>query len=265
MLGSEHDVRAAEERVRAGGKDLERAAAHEVEFHFPAARLAYPVALHDLGLFGPVDGIQTAEQFFGVVRYLKEPLPHLLAHDGRAAALAAAVHHLFVGDDGVAGGAPVDGRELFLREAVLVQLQEQPLRPLVVARLAGLYLIVPVEGRAHVAELAFHGLDVLFGGVLGMDARLYRVVFGGQTESVEPHGVEHFPALHTQQTRVDVRQTEVVPMPEVQVRARGIGEHLQHVLLLVRAGLVEGVQTLLLPFFLPLLLYFKMIHISVPE
>ena len=93
-----------------------------------------------------------------------------------------------------------------------------------------------------------------------MDTRLYREVFCGQTERVEAHGLEHFKALHALKPRVGIRRTVIVPMPDVELRARGIGEHFQNVQFFVYVFLVENVELGFLPFCLPFAFYGFHIH-----
>jgi hypothetical protein len=49
--------------------------------------------------------------------------------------------YLFVGEHGLVDGVPVDERVLLIGQSVLVQLQEQPLRPSVVIGLARTQLL----------------------------------------------------------------------------------------------------------------------------
>ena len=266
IFGGEHNIGHAESRVGAGGEHAEfLIATLDGKLDFAAVGFAYPVLLHELGLFGPVQLVQPLQKLLGVIRYLEKPLGEVLAHHRRPATLALALHDLLVGKHGVAGGAPVHGRFLAVGKPFLVHLQEQPLRPLVVLGRAGVKLVVPVVHRTDFLELPFHGGDVLHGAVLGVYARLYRVVFGGQTERVEAHGLEHFVALHLLETRIGVGGTVVIPVPRMKFCARRIGEHLQHIPLLVDAGGVELVEPRLLPYLLPLAFDFQHIHIdSVP-
>ncbi len=74
VLGGEYYVRNAENRVGAGGKHSEAFAVFGFEFYFAADRFAYPVALHGFGLFWPIEPVQVAQKFFGIVRDFKEPL-----------------------------------------------------------------------------------------------------------------------------------------------------------------------------------------------
>jgi hypothetical protein len=76
--------------------------------------------------------LEVAEQPRGVVGDAEEPLLEQPLLDHRAAPLAGAALDLLVGEHGLAAGAPVHGRLLLVRQSLLVELQEDPLRPLVV-------------------------------------------------------------------------------------------------------------------------------------
>ena len=139
-------------------------------------------------------------------------------------------------------------------------MQENPLSPLVVLGRAGVKLLAPIEHRAHVFELTFHGLYVLFGAVFGVNTRLYSVILGRQSERVEAHRLENRVALHALEPRERIGGTVVIPMPEVQIRARGVGKHLENVVFLVRVLAVKGVQTFLFPNIVPLFFDCFVIH-----
>jgi hypothetical protein len=65
----------------------------------------------------------------GVVADAEEPLLQEALLDRRAAALAQPALDLLVGEHGLVGRAPVDRRLLLVGEPLLVELQEDPLRP----------------------------------------------------------------------------------------------------------------------------------------
>ena len=69
--------------------------------------------------------------------------------------------------------------------------QEGPLRPLVVARVAGAHFAVPVERETDLVELFAVTGDVVFGGDGRMLSRLDGVLFGRQTEGVVAHRMQH--------------------------------------------------------------------------
>ena len=123
-----------------------------------------PVPLRRRGAVRPVHlrlVVQVGQQPVGVLGDPEEPLLQrpLLHH--RAAALAAAVDDLLVGEHGLVVGAPVDRRRLLVGLPRLEELEEDPLGPLVVARIGGRELVPPVEHPADPLELAAEVLDVL--------------------------------------------------------------------------------------------------------
>ena len=120
MLGGKDDIRDAEQSIRPRRKHAEFISALTGKFNLAAEGFSDPVALHRFGVFGPVDIVQALQQFFGVLGDLKKPLRQIFFDDRRAAALAGAVHNLFVCEHRIAGRAPVDGRFLAVSESVLV-------------------------------------------------------------------------------------------------------------------------------------------------
>ena len=75
-----------------------------------------------------LEQLHLLEQAVGVRRDAEEPLL-VLRFDLEAAALAAPVDDLLVGEHGLVVRAPVDGRFLSVRETRLVELEEEPLGP----------------------------------------------------------------------------------------------------------------------------------------
>ena len=148
VLGRHHKEGRAEQRVGAGREHgvVDRGPAHPggaggtqilaAEHHFRALRAPDPVALHRLHVLRPLDPVEVPQQPLGVVGDAQEPLLQLADFDLRAAALAAAVHDLLVGEHRLVVGAPLHRRLLAVGEAGVQQLQEDPLRPAVVARFA---------------------------------------------------------------------------------------------------------------------------------
>ena len=124
--------------------------------------------------------------------------------DRCAAALAAAVDHLLVREDGFVLGAPVHRRALFVREAGVVQLQKQPLRPFVIGRIGGRQLVPPIEHPAEAAQLPAKGRDVLRNQLGRIGPDIERVILGVDPERIEAHGLEHVVALEALEAAVDV-------------------------------------------------------------
>ena len=146
----------------------------------------------------------------------------------RAAALAVPVDDLLVGQHGGVLGTPVDRGLLAVGQPALEQLQEDPLRPAVVARLVGAELARPVDRDAPAAELALEGGDRLLRGLARVLAGLDRVVLRGQAERVVAHRVQHPHAVAAAEVGDRVTDAVVLQMPHVGL-ARRIREHLEHV------------------------------------
>ncbi len=151
VLGSERHEGDAPERVRPRGEARHLlAGVGDLEAYERALAAADPVGLHAAHVLGPgVQQLQVVQQRIGVVGDLEEPLGQVLLDDLGAAALALLVDDFLVGQAGLAARAPVDGRVGAVGEAALVELQEDPLRPLVVVGRAGVDLAVPVVADAR--------------------------------------------------------------------------------------------------------------------
>ena len=100
MLGRHDEEGRAEERVGPRGEDgvVRRPAPAQREGDLGAFGAPDPVALHRHDVLGPVDRVEVVEQPVGVVGDAEEPLLELALLDRRAAALAAPVDDLLVGE-----------------------------------------------------------------------------------------------------------------------------------------------------------------------
>ena len=252
VLGCEHHVGGAEQRVRASGEDPDRALdAGEREIHLGPDRAADPVLLHLERAVRPVDQLQVLEQPIGVSRDLEHPLAHRPADDGEVADLALAVDDLLVGQHGAEPGAPVDGHLGHVGEPALEELEEDPLRPPVVFRIGGVDLALPVIGQAEALHLAAEGGDVLGRGLGRVHAGAHGVLLGRQTEGVPSHGVKHVEPAHPLVARQDVGRGVALGVPDMEAFPGWIGEHVEAVELGL-ARLLGGVeQPTLLPEALP--------------
>ena len=129
-----------------------------------------------------------------------------------------------------------------------VGLEPDPLRPAVVARIDRRELAGPVVGEPEALELSAKGVDRLLGGHLRMDAGGDRVLLGRQAEGVPAHRMQDVESLHPLEAADDVGRGVALGVPDVQARARGIGEHVEAVELRLRriedrlagVGLTEG-------------------------
>ena len=144
-----------------------------------------------------------------------------LRDDLGAAALAAPVDHLLVGEHRLVVGAPLDRRLGAVGEAALEHLEEDPLRPAVVVGLVGRDLARPVDRDAPAAELLAEGLDRL----LGRDARVLagadRVVLGREAEGVVAHRVDDLEAVAAPEVRDRVADRVALQVADVGL-ARGV-------------------------------------------
>ena len=224
------------------------------EIHQRPLGLANPVALHLLDALRPVEAVEALQQLLGVGGDLQHPLTHRLADDGVVAALRLAVDDLLVRQDRAERRAPVHGHFGDVGEALLVQLLEDPLRPLVVLRVGRVDLAVPVVREAERADLLAEAVDVLFRRDGGVRPRLDCVLLSRQPEGVPPHRVQDVEALHALVAAEDVRRRVALRVPDVKPRARRVGEHVETVELLALAVRVGLERLVFEPVLLPLLL-----------
>ena len=235
-FGRENDVGYAEYRVRSRREHFEfDVAVFDLKFDFAAVTSANPVLLHKFGLFGPVEFVYAIEQFIGVRGDFEEPLIEVLVRYLTSASFANAALRLLVGKHGVAGRTPVYGCFLAVGESFFVELKEHPLRPLVVVGHTGFDFVVPIVHCADALELSFHRGDVFQRAFLGVNTRLYGVVFGGQSECVESHRLENLVALHTLEARKSVGRSVVVPVSRMKFRPRRIGKHFETIIFFVNS------------------------------
>ena len=197
------------------------------ELHARSFGPADPVPLHHQDLLGPVaEPVRCFQQLVGVLRDAEEPLLQVARGHHRAAAPAFAVDDLLVGEHGLAARTPVDVRALAIRQVALEHLQEQPLVPAVVLRLAGGQLALPGVADADALELAFHVGDVLERPGFGMRSALDGGVLRGHPERVPPERVQDVVAAHALHARDHVADHVVADVADVRV-ARRVREHLQ--------------------------------------
>ena len=227
--GQDHIGR-SEQRVGPGGEDFDLlVVAIQIEDDASALGSSDPVALHLLDGFGPVDLVEIVDQPIGVGRDAQHPLAHGYADDGMAAALALAIDHLFVGEDRSQGRAPVDRNFGEIGQVAFVELFEDPLGPLEIARIGRVDFAGPVVVEAERRELMLEVLDV----ALRLDARMRTgldgVLLGGQAEGVPSHRMQHIEAAHALVAREHVRRDVALGVSDVEAGARGVGEHVQHV------------------------------------
>jgi hypothetical protein len=257
MLGREDEEGRAEERVRPrredGNVDVEL---FDAEHDLGTLRAADPVALHGQHALRP--GLELRHVVEKPVRIggdAEEPLLQGARLDLPAAALAVAVDHLLVREDGLIVRAPVDYRVLAIRESSLEELQEEPLRPVVVAGLGGRELATPVDRPAEPLHLLADRGDVAVRHVPRMAALANCRVLSGKAERVVADRPQDGEAPPAADVRNDVSERVVEHVAHVQLAGR-IREHLEHVRVPMGCVLGRGVgndeSAFALPFGLPL-------------
>ena len=251
VLGADDHVGRTEQRIRAGGVDGQGIACSGVEVDLGTVAAADPVALLSLDAVDVIHIVQVVDEAVSVGGDFQHPLALVLLHNGAAAALTDAVDNFLVGQNDLAAGAVVDGRFLLISQTLFEQLNEDPLRPLIILGVGGVDFTVPVEGQAQGFQLALEAGHVLGGDDLGVDMVFQGVVFSGQTESVPAHGVQDVIAALALFARDDIQRGVAARMADVQTGGRRIRELDQRIEL--RLGMVdfsvEGI--LVLPHLLP--------------
>ena len=251
VLRREDHVGRAEQGIRAGGVDRDLVAEGGGKLHLRAVGTAHPVDLLGLDALGVVDLRQIVDQAVCVGRDAEHPLAALLADDGRAAALADALHDLLVCQDALAGGTPVDGHLGLVGQTLFEHLQEDPLGPLVVGRIGGVHLAVPVEAVAEGLELGAEDAHVPLGDGAGMDVVLDGVVLGGQAEGVVADREQDVIALHALLAGDHVQRRRGAGVTDVQTDAGRERELDQGVELGLVGADLRLVDLLIQPVFLP--------------
>ena len=116
-----------------------------------------------------------------------------------------------------------------LVDPAVEDLQEDPLRPAVEPRVGGVDAAPGVVAEAQPAQLAAHDVGVLARRYRRMLAGSQRELLGRQAEGVKAHGVQDVMAGHPQVAGVDVGRDVALGVPDVDARAAGVREHVQHV------------------------------------
>ena len=224
----------AKQRVRARCVDHQRLGlTGHVERQLDAFRAADPVPLHGFDRFRPArHAIQLFEQFVCIGSDLHEPLRNLPALHQGVRPPAAAIDDLLIREHCLVDGIPVDDRVFAIDESFLEQPGEQPLLPAIVLGSAGCYFARPVVGVTKALQLTAHVIDVFVGPRGGWNALFDRCIFGGHTERIPPHRLQHVLAPHAMVTRNDVADGEYPHVPHVEPPAR-IGKHRQAVIFLL--------------------------------
>ena len=253
MLRRQHHEGRAPQRVGPRGEYLNRRARFRHECDLRAIAAPNPVRLHHFHRLRPVDLFQVGQQLFTVVGDAELPLVQVFLDDRRVAAFAVAVlaPDLLARQRRVTVGTPVDRGKLPVGQAHLVQLEEEPLGPLVILRVTADRFAVPCPHRAHAPKLALHALDVPVCPLLGMHVILDGRILRRQTKCVKAHREEDVVAAHAVEAGGGIAGGHRVPVARVQV-AGCVGQHGQRVPLRPVRVFDGIVQALFFPGCLPL-------------
>ena len=255
MLGRHHGVGHAEAGVGPRGEDAQAQlfVALDGEVEFGTFGTADPVALHGLDPLGPVESVQRFQELVGVGGDAEEPLLEVTLGDEVARPIARSVgQDLFVGQHGLAAGAPVDRGQSAVGQARLPELQEDELGPVDVGGVVTMDLPAQVVDRAQAQQRGLELGDAGIGEGPGVGPRLDGRVLRRQAERVEADRAEHALAQHGLVAHGQVAECVIADMP-LMGRPRGIGVHAQGVELFTRIVVVDAVGTFVLPVALPLL------------
>ena len=253
VLGRQHDVGDAHQRVRPRGEHLDVGtgmACHR-EADGGALGATDPAALRGQRPLRPVDECEVLRQPVGVGGDAQHPLPERRAHDRESADLALAVDDLLVGQHRAEAGAPVDGDLVLVREPTFEELEEDPLRPADVARIGRVDLARPVVAEAEHSELALERGHVVARGRGRVRARADGVLLGGQPKGVPAHRVQHVVAAHPQVPTDDVGRRVPLGMADMEPSGRGVREHVEDVALVPSRAAHRAKRRVLVPEALP--------------
>ena len=137
----------------------------------------------------------------------------------------------------------------------LEHLQEGPLCPLVVLRVTGAHLAVPIVAETYFVQLIAVARDVIISSDFRMLARLDSILLSGQTIGVIAHGMQHVKAFQAFVARIYVAGNIAQGVSHVQSCSRRIGEHVEHVEFRAVMVYFAFVGVIVTPVLLPLFLY----------
>jgi len=140
------------------------------EIDFRTFASANPIALKQFDSFGPIQFIEVIEQSLRIGSDAQHPLPHWSSNNREFANFTFSIHDFFVGQNCAELGTPVDrdisniGESNAVRitpairgnrlspfgvgiEPGIVNLEKNPLRPFVIARVGRVDLPLPIVGK----------------------------------------------------------------------------------------------------------------------
>ena len=240
VLRCEHEVRRAEHRVGTRCEDTDvgcqciqlrrrhhrvetdrRGASHleqilDAKNNLGAVRAADPVSLSGLRTLRPVDPVEIREEALGVRCDSEEPLLEEALLDLRATTLARAGDHLLVREHGLVVRAPVHGRRPPIRQSALEQLEENPLRPLVILRISGRQLVPPIDHQPRALQLPAEVCDVARNQLARVNTDFECVILRVDAKCVKAHRLENRVPLKPLESSIDVIAREREKVADMQ-------------------------------------------------
>ena len=240
MLRCEHEVRRAEDRVGTRCEDTDvccqciqlrrrhhrvetdrRGASHleqilDAKNNLGAVRAADPVSLSGLRTLRPVDPVEIREEALGVRCDSEEPLLEEALLDLRATTLARAGDHLLVREHGLVVRTPVHGRRPPIRQSALEQLEENPLRPLVILRISGRQLVPPIDHQPRALQLPAEVCDVARNQLARVNTDFECVILRVDAKCVKAHRLENRVPLKPLESSIDVIAREREKVADMQ-------------------------------------------------
>jgi hypothetical protein len=180
--------------------------------------------------------------------------------------IALAALAVLIGEDDLAGRAIVDEGLVTEDKAVVKELAEDPLGPLIIIISGGIDHAVPVKGETDTLELIGEFLNIFIRDDAGMGIGLDRIVLGGQTKSVETNREQYIVTLHSALSGNYLNAGICLDMADMHSGSAGIGKLHQA----VEFGLITEIHCLentgIFPFLLPLRLNLLKIvsHVNAP-
>ena len=176
-------------------------------------------------------------------------------NDRLAGAFVPPINDLLVSQNRLQSFRPIDQRCAAIGYAVLVELLKKPFGPFVVFRRARDSFALPIEHRAHAAQLFAHALDIAVGPFPGMDIARDRCLFRRQSKSIKAHWEQNVIAAHSHPARAGIGRRHGEPVTDMQI-ARWIRQHGQGIVLGTFPIHLGPIDLRRVPFLLPFYFYF---------
>ena len=175
---------------------------------------------------------------------------HVALLDDRAAAPAFAVNDLFIGEDRIVDGVPIDLGRLAVNQTLFPEFQEDGLLLFIIGNIAGGEFAGPIQRKPQTLKRGAHFVDILIGPIFRMTACGNRGIFRWHTETIPAHRMENLKTLRLFIARDDIAHRVIPDMAHMDA-ARWIGEHFQRVEFWLIRSVVRTENIGLGPFFLP--------------